>query len=636
MKTLRIVILEEDDAIAHPARAASDPTNAAASTPFAGLDPRTLEGLNGPAVAELLRQHAMPMSFLDTDAGGLDEAEAASTSLEDRLQEALRSDIPGSAPIPLLLVPPREDTLAAGAGAARPQAHERFGDSLMRVLRRHELEAALTDADTRLRQIGLRDARHGLPRRELFLDRLEQATISVQRGGVSFTLLMIGAELPAELGGTADMGLEAGEPAPAAQPASTLLIEAVSARLQRQGRRSDSYARIGGHSFAALMLGNNSVAASMGLAHRLAEDLARPVMVAGRPIQPVITIGVVLCPQHGGDARNLMLHAHAALEQAQAGRHVVAVYDPRYSRALHNSQGDGGALTMPLQGEALAPLLVQALERRELGIALQPVVDLTSGRITEIEALARWQLPDQGPVATREFIAVAEQHGLIAQLTDLVLDQALAAARHWRTAGLEAGLALNLSVRLLADRDWPTRLRNALERHDCPAQRLTLEVSAPALMQHADADVQVLAELTALGVKLAVDDFGNGLTSFLAVTELGEIAQIKIDLAALRQDARATRPEHLRAILGAAVALAHGLGARVVVKGVEDGADLAALHELGVDGLQGRVCAAPMAARQVRSWWAAARQRPLAWQHADTPGGTAALDILLDAGAPYP
>lgn len=631
MKTLRIVILDEDGVTARTAEAASEAT-ASPALPT-GLDPRALEGLSGHAVADLLRQHAMPMSFLDTDAGGLDEAQVPSTSLEDRLQEALRGDAPGSAPMPLLLVPPRDEASPGASGAARAHGMERLGDSLMRVLRRHELEAAIADADQRLRQIGLRDARHGLPRRELFLDRLEQATVSVQRGGVSFTLLMIGADLPTDLVGATTGDTDAPEPVAAAQPSSTLLIDAISTRLQRQARRSDSYARIGGHSFAALMLGNNSVAASMGLAHRLAEELARPVMVAGRPVLPAITIGVALCPQHGGDARNLLLHAHAALEQAQASRHSVAVYDPRYSRALHSPPGEGGALTMPLQGESLAPLLEQALERRELGIALQPVVDLTSGRVTEIEALARWQLAEQGPVPAREFIGVAEQHGLIDRLTDQVLDQALAAARQWRSAGLEAGLTLNLSLRLLADRAWPERLRAALERHSWPAPQLTLEVAAPALMQHADADAQVLTELAALGVKLAVDDFGNGLTSFLAVTELGKISQIKIDLAALRQDARATPAEHLLAILASAVSLAHGLGARVVVKGVEHSADLAALHELGVDGLQGRVCVAPLAPRQVRGWWAQTRQRPLAWQLPQLANGAAALDIALDACA---
>ena len=251
MKTLRIVILEEDGRPAAPG-AAHPP----APAHFNGLDPRALEGLSGSDAAELLRQHAMAMSFVDTDAGGLDELEP-STSLEDRLHEALRNEDASGAPMPVMLVPPRDET----AGSANPPpGRERLNDSLMRALRRHELEATLAEAEMRLRQIGLSDARHGLPRRELFLDRLDQATISVQRGGIAFTLLMIGAELPAEL---------ANDPVdPAAAPvapgaASSLLIDAISARLQRQGRRTDSYARIGGHSFAALLIGNNSVAASM-------------------------------------------------------------------------------------------------------------------------------------------------------------------------------------------------------------------------------------------------------------------------------------------------------------------------------------------------------------------------------------
>ncbi|MCK6427249.1 MAG: EAL domain-containing protein [Burkholderiaceae bacterium] len=624
MKTLRIVILDEDGST--PARPGEGevghPTGG-----LAGLDPRRLEGLSGPAAAALLREHAQPLSFLDTDAGGLDALGDRSTSLEDRVQEALRGSDADAAPRPVLLVPPRDE-----GAATRGRPTERLGERLMRVLRRHELEAALGEAQARLAQIGLRDGQHGLPRRELFVDRLEQAALSVQRGGASFTLLMIGAELPApgEAPPVAD-GAEAIEPTRPAAAASALLVETLTARLLRLGRRCDSYARMGGHSFAALLLGSSSVAASMSQAHRLAEDLARPLMVAGQPQRPQITIGVAMCPQHGSDARNLLLHAHAALEQAQAGRHAVAVYDPRYSRALH-SPGEVGAATLPLQGEALAPLLEQALDRHEIGLALQPVVDLCSGRILHIEALARWQLPAQGAVAPRDFVAVAEHHGLIGRLTDQVLDQALRAARGWRAAGLAATLSLNLSVSQLGDPEWPRRLRAALLQHDWPAQALQLEVSAPALLRHADADPQVRAELDALGVGLAVQGFGSGLGSMLSVAELAPLTQIGVDLADLRADARSATPESLRAILAAAVALAHGLGARLVVGGIEQAADLAALHELGVDGVQGRLCAAPMAPRQLRPWWQQHRDRPLAWQHptaaADAPG----LDI--DCGRP--
>lgn len=645
MKTVRVVILDED-AGAAPSAEPSGTLGGVGQMHLGGLDPRALEGLSGSDAARLLRQRSVPLSFLDTAAGNLDDLDDVNTSLEDRLQEALRSEDESGQLLPVLLMPPREDAPQTVAPAA-PGGPSRLNDSLMRVLRRHELEAALAESDARLNQLGLRDARCGLPRRELFLDRLEQAAIAVQRGGISFTLLMIGVELPSDIlpavgeptsdlhdAGSAAAVVPAGVAGlkvPALQAVGNLLIEATSARLQRSGRRSDSYARIGGHSFAALLLGNSSVAASMNMAHRMAEDLARPVMVAGRSIQPVVTIGVALCPQHGTDARNLLLHAHAALEQAQAGRHPVAVYDPRYSRTLH-SQGDSATVTLPLQGEALAPRLELALDRHDLGICLQPVVDLTSGRIMDLEVLARWHLPQEGSVAPREFIAVAEHHGLIARLTDQVLDQALAAARPWRAAGLEAGLSLNLSVLLLADRDWPTRLREALQRHDWPARALMLEVNAPALMQHGDALPEVMAELAAMGVRLAVDDFGNGLTSFLSVTELGSIDQLKIDLAALRHDARASRPQHLKAIVGAAVALGHGLGASVVIKGVEHHSDLAALHELGADRLQGRVLAAPMAPRQVRGWWVEQRSRPLAWQLPESVSGAVDLDIALEPG----
>ncbi len=367
MKTLRIVILEDGS----PAAAPQAPSALSSLPPsLGGFDPRRLEGLSGSDAAALLRRHALPMSFVETDAGGLDDGLEAQLSLEDRLHEALRAGDEHGAPLPLLLMP-ADRSARADAGHTQPagltvpeRAYplERLNDSLLRVLRRHEVEATLAETEARLRQIGLRDARHGLPRRELFIDRLEQAASAVQRGGVSFTVLMIGVELGAEV------ALPAEEGACAAGMAALgpILVDAMAARLQRHGRRADSFTRIGGLSFGGLLIGSSSVAASVGLAGRLAEDLARPVMVAGRALQPLVSIGVALCPQHGNDARQLLLHAHAALERAQASRAPVSVYDPRYSRSLPGPGTDGGTVTMPLQGEALAPRLGDALGAHEL------------------------------------------------------------------------------------------------------------------------------------------------------------------------------------------------------------------------------------------------------------------------------
>jgi EAL domain-containing protein (putative c-di-GMP-specific phosphodiesterase class I) len=188
-------------------------------------------------------------------------------------------------------------------------------------------------------------------------------------------------------------------------------------------------------------------------------------------------------------------------------------------------------------------------------------------------------------------------------------------------------------VLLLADLDLPLRVEQALQRHGWPAEALQCEISAPALLQHGDSHPQVLAGLRALGVRLAVDDFASGLMSPLSVTELGPVDQLKVDLAALRADPRAGSPGGLRAILACAVAFAHGLGAELVVKGLEHAEDVVALHELGVDAVQGFLCAAPLPVGQVRAWWIDARSRPLAWMLAQQESATA-LDIDLFALEP--
>ena len=588
MKTLRIVILEED----------TDTPAALRAGGHGSLDLRSLEGLSGTDVASLLRERSMPAPFVDTSTdslGGAHSGLGASSDFEHELRSALQSQ---AGPTMTLLLGSSEsgpDSAPRGSHAAS-LPFERLNASLMRALRRHELEAALVESETRLRRIGLADRLTGLPSRELFLDRLEQAASAVMRGGYAFATLMVGFEWPANL----TDGLSTSS--------ADSLIETLSRRLQRLGRRSDSYARIGGHTFAALLLGNNSVGGSTSMAHKIAEQLARPLMVDGRSMDPIVSVGVALCPQHGTDARSVLLHAQAAMEQAQHSRHPVAVYDARYHRSSHAALHPDAA-AMPPGDEALAPLLAEALERRQFTLAFQPVVDLKAGpdgsldwTLRRLEVLARWHSPAHGHIAPAVFIPVAEHHALIGQLTDQLLDQALSAATPWRSQTLVPAISLNLSAHLLDDPDLPDRVQSALQAHKWPAGALMLEVSASALAQPSQQAHDVLARLGQLGVRLVLDDFGSGLGAYLALAELGSLAELKIDLRALRRTAGSARSDRGAAVLRSLITLAQGLGAEVIAKGVEDAGTAAWLQQLGCHAAQGHAWSRPLPAEQVRAW----------------------------------
>ena len=481
MKTLRIVILEED----------SDTPAALRAGGYGGLDLRMLEGLSGTDVASLLRERAMPAPFVDTSTDSLTPLSSgygAQSDLEHELRSALQSQAGHTMTLLLGSSEPQTERTASGNGGNLP--FERLNASLMRALRRHELEAALTESETRMRRLGLADRLTGLPSRELFLDRLEQAASAVMRGGYSFAILMIGFEWPGNL----PDGLSASS--------ADSLIETLARRLIRCGRRSDSYARIGGHSFAALLLGNNSVGGSTAMAHKIAEQLALPMMIDGRSIDPGVSVGVALCPQHGTDGRSMLLHAQAAMEQAQQSRRPVAVYDPRHPRSNHSPAAlHADAASMAPGDEALAPLLAEALERRQLTLAYQPVVDLRAGpdgaldwTLRRLETLARWHHPVHGHIAPSVFIPVAEHHALIGQLTDQLLGQALSTATPWRSQGLVPAVSINISGRLLEDPDLPERIQAALQLHKWPGEALVLEVAASVLAQPSMQAQSVLAQ----------------------------------------------------------------------------------------------------------------------------------------------
>jgi predicted signal transduction protein with EAL and GGDEF domain len=331
-----------------------------------------------------------------------------------------------------------------------------------------------------------------------------------------------------------------------------------------------------------------AVAAARGLLQALHE----PIAIHGHELSADVSIGIAVAPEHGDDPATLLRRADIAMYLAKQARKGCAVYAPGHDR--HSVEG----LRLSLD-------LRRAIVDGELVLHYQPKLDLGAGRVRAVEALVRWQHPTLGLVPPDRFIGLAEQTGLIRDLTSWVLRTAVAQCAAWRASGVEVGVAVNLSARCLLDEGLPQEVAAVLAEHDVPAARLVLEVTESALMADPEQAMRVTRALRDAGTAIAIDDFGTGHSSLAYLSQL-PAEQLKIDrsfvLAMMGSERDAV-------IVRSAISLAHDLGLRVVAEGVEDAATLAQLARLGCDEAQGYHLTRPIPAVELADWLACSSWR---------------------------
>jgi EAL domain-containing protein (putative c-di-GMP-specific phosphodiesterase class I) len=223
------------------------------------------------------------------------------------------------------------------------------------------------------------------------------------------------------------------------------------------------------------------------------------------------------------------------------------------------------------------------LSSGQLKVYAQPQARLLDGEVVSVEALARWDHPELGPVPPDEFIPIAERSGLINPLTTRMLDQSLRAVAEWRAAGYDLGIAVNLSTRSLHDADLIEEVPRLLRRHGVPAGRLTLEVTESSVMADPTRATALLHQLRDIGVRLSVDDFGTGYSSLSYLKRL-PVHEVKIDRSFVINLAERTEDV---AIVRAIVDLGRNLGLEVIAEGVEDQGTWDLLASMGCDLVQG-------------------------------------------------
>jgi EAL domain-containing protein (putative c-di-GMP-specific phosphodiesterase class I) len=255
-----------------------------------------------------------------------------------------------------------------------------------------------------------------------------------------------------------------------------------------------------------------------------------------------------------------------------------------------------------------------ALTAGQLLCHYQPKRELRTGAVVGVEALVRWQHPERGLLYPDAFLPLAEQAGLMGPLTDTVLDTVLAQAADWRDAGLALAVAVNLSATNLLDAALPGRVTDLLRQHRYDPAMLVLEITEDVLMADPHRAHEVLVRLRALGVGIAIDDYGTGYSSLKYLRTL-PVTELKLDRAFIDGVSRDPRDE---AIVRTTVDLAHSLGIVMVAEGVETAEDWACLERLGCDVAQGYYLSRPLPAAEVTQWVARSRESTLS--AGPTPG----------------
>jgi diguanylate cyclase len=432
------------------------------------------------------------------------------------------------------------------------------------------------------REQALRDSLHdpltGLANRAMLARRFDEALQRGQSDGSRTGLLLLDLDRFKEINDT--LGHHYGDE----------LLTQVGPRLKESLRPEDTVARLGGDEFAVLLPGVDGLDTALVVAERLREALTGPFPIDGMTLDIEASIGVVVSGEHGDDASTLLQRADIAMYVAKKQSIGVFAYDP---------EADGNT---PQKLTVLGDLR-RALERHELVLHYQPKISLGTGDVCGVEALVRWQDPQLGLVPPDQFIPLAERTGLIAALTDYVVDAALAQARSWLDTGRELPIAVNLSARNLLDVRLAHKIGELLRRHGVPAALLELEVTESALMTDPLRAQQTLMQLHQLGIRIAIDDFGVGYTNLSQLRTL-PVTDLKIDRSFVTtMDVDASNAH----IVNSVIDLSRNLGITTIAEGVENRATLDALRLAGCDMAQGHYISRPLPADAVTSWIAAHR-----------------------------
>jgi len=365
-------------------------------------------------------------------------------------------------------------------------------------------------------------------------------------------------------------------------PIGDRLLGRVSERLSSLVTENEMIGRLGGDEFAVVIRDASDPARIEGLARRIIATLSEPYEVDQHTLYIGASVGMAVAPRDGRTAEMLIRSADLALYRSKdGGGGLFHAYEPQ----LHVAAEERRVLEMALRG---------ALEKDELHINYQPVVDAGTGRLTGFEALLRWTHPELGPISPAKFVPLAEDARLIVPIGEWVLRHACMEAARWETG---VRVAVNVSPEQLHNPAFVGIVASALSQSRLPAERLELEVTESVFMREGTAAVQTLEKILDLGVRLSLDDFGTGYSS-LGYLSRTRFSSIKIDRSFVQAASKGVK--EAIAIIRAVVALAQSLGMATTAEGVETEDEHLLVQTLGCTKVQGYYFGRPLPVEEAR------------------------------------
>ena len=415
----------------------------------------------------------------------------------------------------------------------------------------------------------------GVPNRTLLNDRISQACLDADRKGNSVALLFIDVDHFKQINDS--LGHRAGD----------AVLRALVARLKTAARKSDTVARIGGDEFIIMMEAVADPGNTNDVAQRLVESMLPPFELLGHSLIVTVSIGIAIYPGDDRDLSRLLAKADSAMYEAKAnGRNGFRMY----------SEASAGYNPARL---SLESDLRQAIGRNEMSLVFQPQIDFASGRIKGVEALLLWQHPTRGAISPMEFIPVAEESGYIVQLGEWVMRRAFWQIGEWKAKGLPPiRVAINVSAVQFHQNNFTEVLADALTDFAVDPQLIELELTESVLMHNVEGVLTRLKRIKAMGVRLAIDDFGSGFSSLNYLRRF-PIDRLKIDQSFVRDIEKTPANE---SITRSIIALAESLSLEVIAEGIEKESEKETLKKLGCMEGQGYYFSLPLLSDDLCIW----------------------------------
>ncbi len=426
-----------------------------------------------------------------------------------------------------------------------------------------------------IRHLAYHDSLTSLPNRMLFRDRFLHALALAHRKKEMLAMLFLDLDRFKKINDT--LGHAAGD----------RLLQAVAERLKKTLREGDTIARLGGDEFMILLSGVKAVEDAAKVAEKILFGIRPSFMIDGHELHITTSIGISLYPYDGQDTDTLVKNSDIALYRAKEyGRNNYQLYT-----ASMNARA--------FEQLALENSLRRALEREELFLMYQPLIDLKTRRIAGLEALVRWQSPNGQIHQPDTFIPLAEDTGLILPMGEWILNTACRQIKLWEAQGLELHpVAVNLSARQFQQQNLIGEISKALEEHQVEPHYLALELTESTILKNADLAIDTLREFKLMGIQISIDDFGTGYSS-LSYLKRFPVDALKIDRSFVND---CIENADDAAIVSAIISMAHSLKLQVVAEGVETGSQLEFLRSQNCDKMQGFLISPPMPASQLATF----------------------------------